>query len=149
MTHCVFCQAAAHEIPAVFVLEDRLTIAIVDLRQPHDGHVLVLPRAHVASFDNLDKETAAELAWSTVRVTRAVSRAYQPEGQSLWQSNGAHAGQEVFHVHVHVLPRVAGDGLGAHLSGVTEDLRADGRGARQDRRAHPPGDRLKVFAGGA
>ncbi len=111
MSHCVFCQAAAREIPAVFVLEDRLTIAIVDLRQPHDGHVLVLPRAHVASFDNLDKETAAELAWSTVRVTRAVRRAYQPEGQSLWQSNGAPAGQEVFHVHVHVLPRVAGDGL--------------------------------------
>jgi histidine triad (HIT) family protein len=111
MTHCVFCQAAGHAVPAVFVLEDRLTVAIIDLRQPHDGHVLVMPRTHVASFDNLDKETAAELAWSTVRVTRAVRRAYQPEGLNLWQSNGAAAGQEVFHVHIHVLPRDAGDGL--------------------------------------
>jgi len=62
-------------------------------------------------IDDLDEATAAKLAWSTVRVSRAVRRAYAPDGINVWSSNGKAAGQEVPHVHIHVLPRSAGDGL--------------------------------------
>jgi histidine triad (HIT) family protein len=108
---CIFCRIIADEAPADFVFRDDSVVAIADLRQVTEGHVLVMPTAHLETIDDLDEVTAAKLAWSTVRVCRAVRRAYAPDGINVWQSNGAAAGQEVSHVHIHVLPRIAGDGL--------------------------------------
>jgi histidine triad (HIT) family protein len=108
---CTFCRIVAGQAPGNFVFRDDAVVAIVDLRQVTEGHVLVMPTAHVETIDDLDEATAAKLAWSTVRVSRAVRRAYAPDGINVWSSNGKAAGQEVPHVHIHVLPRLAGDGL--------------------------------------
>jgi histidine triad (HIT) family protein len=108
---CFICRIVAHEAPASVVLEDATTMAFVDIRQPSDGHILVVPRAHVETIDLLEKAVAADLAWSTVRVARAVRRAFRPPGMSVWVANGEAAGQDVAHVHFHVLPRHHEDGL--------------------------------------
>lgn len=115
---CVFCRIIAGQAPGNFVVRDEAVVAIVDLRQVAEGHVLVMPKAHIERIDDLDEGTAAKLAWSTVRVSRAVRRAYAPDGINVWQSNGEAAGQEVPHVHIHIFPRLAGDGLMRVYPGV-------------------------------
>ena len=115
---CVFCRIIAGQAPGNFVFRDDAVVAIVLLRQVTEGHVLVMPTAHVETIDDLDKATVAKLAWATVRVSRAVRRAYNPDGINVWQSNGEAAGQEVPHVHIHVFPRLAGDGLMRVYPGV-------------------------------
>jgi histidine triad (HIT) family protein len=108
---CIFCAIAAHEADASIVFEDDATIAFMDLRQMSPGHVLVIPKTHAPDIFALDDETGAAVMRAVVRVARAVRAALQPEGLNIWQSNGEAAGQEVPHVHFHVLPRVVGDGM--------------------------------------
>ena len=111
MASCFICRIVAGDAPASVVLEDATTMAFVDIRQPSDGHILIVPRAHVETIDLLDQKLASEVAWSTVRVARAVRRAFRAPGMNVWESNGEAGGQEVPHVHFHVLPRHHGDGL--------------------------------------
>ncbi len=93
------------------VCEDALTVAFTDLRQVNPGHTLVLPKRHLRAIYALDDATRAALIATVARVARAVSEVFAPDGVNIMQSSVASAGQEVFHVHVHVLPRRHGDGL--------------------------------------
>jgi histidine triad (HIT) family protein len=111
MTECVFCQIVSGSEPASIVWEDDLTIAAVDLRQFHPGHVLVIPRRHLRDMRELDAATGAAIMATVVRVTRAVAVAFPNQGLSLWHSIGEAAFQEVPHLHIHVHPRILGDGL--------------------------------------
>jgi histidine triad (HIT) family protein len=111
MTQCVFCQIVRGTEPASIVWEDDLTIAAVDLRQFHPGHVLVIPRQHLRDVRDLDYATGAAVMATVVRVTRAVAAAFPNQGMSLWHSIGEAAFQEVPHLHIHVHPRILGDGL--------------------------------------
>lgn len=86
-------------------------MSFVDLRQFHPGHVLVIPRAHLADVRDLDEATGAALMASVARVTRAVGHAFPHEGISLWHSIGPAAFQEVPHLHIHVHPRRTQDGF--------------------------------------
>lgn len=108
---CVFCEIVRGSQPASIVWEDDFTIAVVDLRQFHPGHVLVIPRRHLGDVRELDYETGAAVMATVVRVTRAVAVAFPNQGMSLWHSIGAAAFQEVPHLHIHVHPRIPGDGL--------------------------------------
>jgi histidine triad (HIT) family protein len=75
------------------------------------GHTLVVPRSHVPDIFSLDDAAGAALMRTVVRVARAQRDALRPGGLNIWQSNGEAAGQEVPHVHFHVLPRTHGDGM--------------------------------------
>lgn len=108
---CVFCAIVAGRLPAEIVWEDALTLAFVDLRQAVPGHVLVVPRAHLADVRDLDERTGAALMASVVRLTRAVAAGFPHEGISLWHSIGPAAFQEVPHLHIHVHARRTDDGL--------------------------------------
>lgn len=108
---CVFCAIARGDAPADIVAQDALVMAFVDLRQWHPGHVLVVPRQHLADLRELDGPTGAALMAMLVRITRAVATAYPSEGLSIWHSIGPAAFQEVPHLHVHVHPRQMDDGL--------------------------------------
>jgi histidine triad (HIT) family protein len=108
---CVFCKLVAGQIPASIVYEDAATLAFMDLGQVNPGHVLVACKAHAANVYELDDDQAAAVFRSAARVARAVRAAFDPPGLSMYQANGAPAGQTVFHFHLHVLPRHEGDGM--------------------------------------
>ena len=108
---CAFCAILAGTLPASLVHEDAQVIAFMDLRQAVPGHVLVVPRRHVETVFDLDEDTAAQLMRVAVRIARAADAVFAPDGLNLWQSNREAGGQEVPHVHLHVQPRRAGDGL--------------------------------------
>jgi histidine triad (HIT) family protein len=108
---CVFCEIVRGSQPASIVWEDDCTIAAVDLRQFHAGHVLVMPRRHLRDVRELDYATGAALMATVVRMARAVGAAFPNQGMSLWHSIGEAAFQEVPHLHIHVHPRRLGDGL--------------------------------------
>ena len=108
---CVFCKIVAKQIPASVVYEDEATVAFMDLGQVNPGHVLVACKAHVDDVYALDDAQAAAVFRAAARVARAVRDAFDPPGLSIYQANGKPAGQTVFHFHLHVLPRHAGDGM--------------------------------------
>lgn len=106
---CVFCRIIAGQAPASVVREDALTLAFMDMRQFHPGHVLVVPKVHVADVRDLDDETGAAMMSALIDVTRATSAAFPSPGMSVWHSIGEAGGQEVFHLHFHVHPREESD----------------------------------------
>ncbi len=106
---CVFCAIAQGSATASIVCENDLALAVIDLRQFHPGHTLVLPRRHLRDVRELDDPTGAALMAMVARVTRAVGRAFPNQGLSLWHSIGKAAFQEVPHLHIHVHPRFIGD----------------------------------------
>ena len=83
----------------------------MDINPANPGHTLVIPKRHVRNVYDLDEETAAAVMRTTVRVARAIKRALQPDGMNLVQSNERAGGQDVFHFHIHVIPRWYDDGL--------------------------------------
>ena len=111
MTDCVFCKIVAGQIPSTQVYEDEHTLAFMDIGQVNPGHVLVTVKKHAANLYELDEQQAAAIARACVKVSKAIQKAFKPEGLSVYQANGKAAGQTVFHYHVHLLPRHAGDGM--------------------------------------
>ena len=107
--HCIFCAIAASKAEASKVYEDDHTVAFMNLRQANQGHVLVIPKRHYRTIHELDDETAAHLLQTVVKIARAIQQSIDPEGITIWQSNGQAAGQEIDHVHVHILPRYMHD----------------------------------------
>jgi len=111
MSECVFCRIVAGQIPSTKVFEDEHALAFMDLGHVNPGHVLVAVKQHAENLYALDDTQAAAVARACVRVSRAIREAFKPEGLSVYQANGKPAGQTVFHYHVHLLPRHAGDGM--------------------------------------
>ncbi len=111
MSDCVFCKIVAGQIPSTKVFEDEYTLAFMDIGHVNPGHVLVTVKAHVANVFELEEAQAEAVARTSVRISKALKKAFEPEGLSVYQANGKAAGQTVFHYHVHLLPRHAGDGM--------------------------------------
>ena len=111
MSDCVFCKIMAKQIPASVVYEDDHTLAFMDLGQVNPGHVLVALKVHAETVYALDEAQAGAVFRSVARVARAIRAAFAPQGLSVYQANGKAAGQTVFHLHVHLVPRFEGDGM--------------------------------------
>ena len=111
MNDCVFCKIVAGQIPSTRVYEDEHTLAFMDIGQVNPGHVLVAVKKHADNLYALDDAQAVAVARTSARLARAIRDAFKPEGLSVYQANGKPAGQTVFHYHVHLLPRHAGDGM--------------------------------------
>ena len=113
MAPCIFCDILAGRAPGSFVHRDELVAAILDIRPITPGHQLVLPVSHAPSLAELQPETAARMFRVAQRLAAATrASGVLCEGVNLLLADGAAAGQEVFHAHLHVLPRFAGDGFG-------------------------------------
>lgn len=91
--------------------EDVLTIAFMDLRQFHAGHVLVIPRSHLPDVRTLDAVTGAAVMATVTKVAGAVGMTFPNQGLSLWHSMGPAAFQEVPHLHIHIHPRLQNDNI--------------------------------------
>ena len=111
MADCVFCKIVAKQIPATVVHEDEHTLAFMDIGQVNPGHVLVAVKKHAENIFALDDAQAAAVFRTAAKVARAIRSAFEPQGLSVYQANGAAAGQTVMHLHIHLVPRHEGDGM--------------------------------------
>ena len=108
---CIFCKIIGGEIPSERVYEDDGVVALLDIRPLAPGHTLVVPREHCADLLSASADAVAAVVAAAPRVARAVLAAVGGEGFNFFQFNGACAGQEVFHLHFHIIPRRPGDGV--------------------------------------
>lgn len=109
MPACPFCAIVDDEAPAYRLHEDDRTLAFLDIEPVTPGHALVVPKPHRETLTEMEPDLVADTFRSVRRVAAAVESAFDPDGLDLLQANGEAAGQEVFHAHVHVLPRHADD----------------------------------------
>lgn len=111
MTDCVFCDIVAGDAPAYRLHETDRTLAFLDIEPLNPGHALVVPKPHRETLTDMDADLVADTFRSARTVAEAVETAFDPDGLNLLQANGEAAGQEVFHAHVHVLPRYEDDNV--------------------------------------
>ncbi len=113
MKDCVFCSIVKGTEPASVVYSDDEVMAFMDISQVNLGHVLVIPKVHAAYMSELDEENGAHLFRIAMRIAEAVRRSgVRCEGINLWVADGAAAFQDIFHFHLHIIPRFKGDGFG-------------------------------------
>jgi len=118
----IFAKILRGEAPAARVFEDDHVLAFMDVFPQGRGHTLVIPK-HSTARNLMDEEpqVLSELILGVQRVTRAVRAALKPDGILVTQFNGATAGQTIFHLHFHIIPRWEGVALGRHASGGMAD----------------------------
>lgn len=108
----VFARIIRGELPSTTLYEDALVKVILDIFPVNPGHLLVIPKAEAVLVEQLTEEHAAAMFRVAQRMNRALRQSGIPcEGVNLWLSDGKAAGQEVPHVHLHVIPRSPGDGF--------------------------------------
>ena len=111
---CPFCEIVQQDDPvAREVYRDDHVVAFFPTEPAVLGHVLLVPRRHVPDIWSLKPEEAARLSRTSLRISSAIRDALVPDGLNVIQSNGAAAGQSVFHLHIHVVPRTHGDRMPA------------------------------------
>jgi len=108
---CLFCKIVAGEIPGTIVAEDERTVAFMDINPATRGHALVVPRRHAVDLGAIDPEDLAAVAGAAQRLATRARGALGADGVNLMNSWGSDAWQTVFHFHLHVIPRYAGDPL--------------------------------------
>ncbi|MCL4500906.1 MAG: HIT family protein [Deltaproteobacteria bacterium] len=111
MKDCIFCRIVAGQLPAARVLETKNVLAFLDIAPVHYGHTLVIPKAHHQNLLDLPDELWQEIGQVCRRVAQAIQSSLEAQGFNISMNNFPAAGQEVFHAHVHVIPRYVGDGL--------------------------------------
>jgi histidine triad (HIT) family protein len=116
----IFAKIVRGEIPSVKVFEDGKTLAFMDVMPQADGHVLVVPKEPAENIFDLSPEGAASLIATTQKVAKAVHKGLDVPGVMLAQLNGAAAGQSVFHVHFHIIPRRGGVDMKLHARDMVD-----------------------------
>jgi histidine triad (HIT) family protein len=111
MADCIFCRIVAGQAPAYVVTEDELCMAFLDRGQATVGHTLVVPRAHASDIWDISQPDLTAVMTMAKQVAHLIDERLSPDGLNLTQSNRAAGWQDVFHFHVHVVPRWSGDGL--------------------------------------
>ena len=105
MTETIFQKIIAGEVPADKVYETDQVLAFLDIKPVHKGHTLVIPKMAVQDIFSLGDDDAAHLMRAIVAVANAVKQATDAPGVNIVSNNGSAAGQEVFHLHFHIIPR--------------------------------------------
>ena len=113
----IFAQIIRGEAPCYKLYEDDEVLAFLDLFPQSLGHTLVIPKRTAArNILEIDADSLGKVMQVTQRLTRVLVDELQPDGVQVAQFNGAPAGQTVFHIHMHIVPRFAGQGLGIHAA---------------------------------
>jgi len=113
MGKCVFCNIVKGAEPASAVYSDERVLAFLDAQPVNSGHVLIIPKVHAEELTELDEETGGSMFKVAVRIASALRHSgLRCEGINLHLADGEAASQDVFHVHLHVIPRFRGDGFG-------------------------------------
>lgn len=118
---CIFCSIVEGKIPSYKVFEDERTLAFLDIHPSALGHTLIIPKVHIPRIDQLEKEDAEALFRTLYRLVGGVQRAVSAPASTIGINNGKESGQEVPHVHIHIIPRARGD-RGGIIQGITRSL---------------------------
>ncbi|MBQ1275338.1 MAG: HIT family protein [Cellulosilyticum sp.] len=125
---CIFCKIIKGEIPSFTVYEDDTFKVILDRFPAAPGHALIIPKEHAADMFELPEETAAKLYPLAQKLGAKIKAAVGAEGMNIVQNNGEVAGQSVYHFHLHLIPRKAGDGIilnkSSNMDTTIEELEA-------------------------
>ena len=116
----IFAKILRGEIPSVKVHEDDKTLAFMDVMPEAIGHVLVVPKENAQDILDLSAAGLTAMMATVQKVARAVDKALMPDGILLKQYNRAPAGQTIFHVHFHIVPRYEGDHLAPHAKAMVD-----------------------------
>ena len=127
---CIFCKIINGEIPAEVVARDDFTITVLDVHPRALGHSMVLPRKHADSILELEDNQLQPVLGAVKGATEMLKKAFSPDGFTIGINHGRVAGQEIDHLHVHIIPRWRSDG-GMSVQGVV---------------SNPPKDSLKEVA---
>jgi len=111
--NCVFCKIAAGEIPTKIIIQNQNAMALLDAFPLAPGHTLVIPKSHYTKVQQMSEEDATAVFRIVWKLGGSVESACQVDASTIAIHNGSEAGQEVPHVHVHIVPRKKGDGAGA------------------------------------
>ncbi|MEL7123958.1 MAG: HIT family protein [Bacteroidota bacterium] len=115
---CIFCKIINRELPASIVYEDDKCMAFMDIRPINPGHLLIVPKQHIAYWHEMDPDLAGYLFAQGIRMNNAIRNSdLKCEGVNMLANDGAAAFQEVFHAHLHIIPRFRGDGFKVRFSG--------------------------------
>ena len=118
---CIFCKIVAGEIPCVKIYEDDDVLAFWDVFPLTRGHALVIPKKHFADIFDIDEVVLGKVSVVAKKISGKLKKSLGADGIRLSQSNGKHAGQAVFHFHLHIIPRYENDGLGLNGMADTAD----------------------------
>ncbi|MGN8644676.1 HIT family protein [Gracilibacillus sp. HCP3S3_G5_1] len=102
---CIFCKIVAGDIPSAKVYEDEDVLAFLDISQVTKGHTLVIPKKHTKNIYETDDITAANVFARIPKIANALKESFQPVGINVLNNNEEAAGQSVFHLHMHLIPR--------------------------------------------
>jgi histidine triad (HIT) family protein len=111
--NCIFCKIIAGEISARVIIQNEKAMALLDAFPLAAGHTLVIPKSHYAKVQQMSEQDAVAVFDMVWKLAGAVETASQVNASTIAIHNGSDAGQEVPHVHVHIVPRKTGDGAGA------------------------------------
>jgi histidine triad (HIT) family protein len=125
MPDCVFCKISAGEVKAHTVYENEDVLAFLDIRPASRGHTMVIPRVHTERLSLLEDRYIGPFFSGVKTVMGILEKALKPEGMNVGWNHGWAAGQHVNHLHVHLIPRYAGDGGGGIQSLVRSSVKED------------------------
>lgn len=108
---CIFCKIIAGEIPSKTVYEDDNYKAILDISPASKGHVIILPKNHADNIFEISDEDASGIMIVAKKIAAKLKKVFDCDGVNILQNNGEVAGQTVFHLHVHVIPRYENDNI--------------------------------------
>ncbi|MDR2699402.1 MAG: HIT family protein [Nitrososphaerota archaeon] len=111
--NCIFCQIVQKQAPSSIVYEDDYVMAFLDIKPVNEGHTLVISKAHYEGIFDIPSELLGKVHKVIKTVANAVKQTVNADGISIVQQNGKAANQEVFHIHVHVIPKYAGQKMKA------------------------------------
>lgn len=110
-TNCIFCKIANGEIPSSTVYENELFRAILDIAPSAKGHVIILPKQHMVNLFDITETIASNALIIASKIAKAMKQSLGCSGVNLLQNNGEAAGQTVFHLHIHLIPRYENDSM--------------------------------------
>jgi len=115
MVDCVFCKIIAGQIPSTIVHSDEKVFSFLDINPANKGHTLVVPRTHYPTFNDIPPSEIQHLFETAQTISKAMEKGLHADGYNLMCNNKRPAGQEVDHVHIHIIPRFNGDHVSVKL----------------------------------
>lgn len=113
MNNCIFCKIIKGELPSSKIYENDMLLAFLDIQPVNKGHVLIIPKQHKILIAELDNKILGDMISLANKINQAIRKSdIKSEGINLFLADGEAAGQEVFHVHLHIIPRFKKDGFG-------------------------------------